>query len=253
MASTIYEQPLNERMRTLLRLEHLFGQLHFHLAKDSEWDNRRCISTFIDILNLLERADLKTELIKELDRLTVVLTKLKQQPHVNDVRLNKTLNELVSLNQQLQNTAGRLGDDLRKDELIAAVKHRIAIPGGSCSFDLPLFHYWLLQAPKARHAQLQDWMDILACTENTVSTLLSIIRDSAYQEKQLAKQGFFQKTLEVQSPCQLIRVELHDQLAFPEISGSKHRISIRFLAPDDNNKAIQTQEDIPFALGCCIL
>lgn len=253
MALTIYEQPLNERMRTLLRLEHLFSQLHFHLAKDSEWDNRRCITTLIDTLNLLERADLKTELIKELDRLTVVLTKLKQQPHVNDVRLNKTLSELTALNQHLQNTAGRLGDDLRKNELIAAVKHRIAIPGGSCSFDLPSFHYWLLQPNKVRHAQLKEWTEALSSTENTVTTLLGIIRDSAYQEKELAKQGFFQKTLEAQSPCQLIRVELSDQLAFPEISGSKHRISIRFLTHDDNQKPVQTQEDVPFALGCCIL
>ena len=34
-----YEQPLNERIRTFLRLESLFNQFTFHVNHGTAWDN----------------------------------------------------------------------------------------------------------------------------------------------------------------------------------------------------------------------
>ena len=60
----IYEQPLNERIRTFLRLEHLFDKEDHFLAHISEWDSRASLSLLLDIIDMLARSDIKTELIK---------------------------------------------------------------------------------------------------------------------------------------------------------------------------------------------
>jgi cell division protein ZapD len=253
MTGLIYEQPLNERMRMLLRLEHLFDQLNHYLAGESSWDNRKTITTLIDILNLLERADLKTELMKELDRLSVSLARLKAQPDVDSQQLDTILNDLQRHHDIVKHIPGRLGDELRFDTLIGAVKQRIAIPGGSCCFDLPGFHYWLAQPNATRNKQLKQWVSVLNPIESTVRLLLELIRSSAYTEKATAKSGFYQKMLEATSPCQLIRVQMNGDQAFPEISGGKHRISIRFLSPDEAHKADLLQQEIHFEIGCCII
>ena len=61
----IYEHPLNDRIRTLLRLEHLFRQAQNFQKGASSWDSRMVITTLFDILDLFSRSDLKTEIIKE--------------------------------------------------------------------------------------------------------------------------------------------------------------------------------------------
>jgi cell division protein ZapD len=240
-------------MRMLLRLEHLFDQLHHYLAGQSSWDDRKTITTLIDILNLLERADLKTELMKELDRLGVSLQRLKTQPDVDIDQLDEILANLQHHHELVKHIPGRLGDELRFDLLIGSIKQRIAIPGGSCCFDLPAFHYWLSRPEAERNKQLKQWVSVLTPIEATVRLLLELIRSSAYTEEAIAKNGFYQKMLEATAPCQIIRVRMSGEQAFPEISGGKHRISIRFLSPDESHKADVLQQEIQFEIGCCII
>lgn len=253
MSDIIYEQPLNERMRVLLRLEHLFAQLRYHLAGSTPWDNRKAINGIIDILNLFERADLKTELIKEMDRLTASLNKLREQPHVDDQRLVETLNDLKTSHQAIHAIPGRLGDPLRQEELIAIVKQRITIPGGSCSFDLPVLHHWLSQPEHVRKMQLLQWVAEFKPIDEAVTLLLELIRSSAYQEDASAEKGFYQKAFESNNTCQLVQVKLNATAVFPEVSGGKQRISIRFLATDPSNRPTQAEQDIDFQLACCVI
>jgi cell division protein ZapD len=249
----VYEQPLNERMRTLLRLEHLFSQTNHALQAESAWDHRQAISSIIEILSLLERADLKTEFIKEIDRLSGVLNKLKQQPDVDQATLDDLLGTLREHYVTLHQTTGRLGDALRTNELVNIVRQRLAIPGGTCGFDLPAFHYWLGQPASRRKEALEAWYDLFSPIETTVGLLLDIVRQSAYEEKVHAPSGYFQKALETHTPCQLVRVTLNGTPVFPEISGGKHRISIRFLEQDDHLHPVPKQDDVQFLLGCCVI
>ncbi|MFI4957062.1 MAG: cell division protein ZapD [Gammaproteobacteria bacterium] len=249
----VYEQPLNERMRTLLRLEHLFNQTNHALKANSSWDHRQAIAGIIEILSLLERADLKTEFMKEIDRMSAVLNKLKQQPDVDQQALDKLLTTLREHHYTLQHTTGRLGDALRTNELVNVVRQRLAIPGGTCGFDLPAFHFWLSQTMHTRKESLENWYRQFGPIESTVSLLLDIVRQSAYEEKVHAPGGYFQKALETNTPCQLVRVTLHGVSSFPEISGGKHRISIRFLTQDDHLHPVPRQDDVHFTLGCCVI
>ncbi|MFT5351355.1 MAG: cell division protein ZapD, partial [Gammaproteobacteria bacterium] len=55
ISNITYEQPLNERVRTFLRLEHLFDTEDHFLSNSSEWDSRVSLSLLLDIIDMLSR------------------------------------------------------------------------------------------------------------------------------------------------------------------------------------------------------
>jgi len=157
----VYEQPLNERIRTFLRLEFLFRQLKHMNSGQSEWESRVVISTLIDILNTINRGDFKSETIKELERQEASLTRLQQTPAVDHTLLNSILNNLRGLTEHLYAIKGQIGSDVRQDELLKSIIQRSSIPGGSCDFDIPAYHFWLQQPTSIRQAQLSQWLESL--------------------------------------------------------------------------------------------
>ena len=71
----------------------------------------------------------------------------------------------------------------------------------------------------------------------------------------MANAGVFLLTFEREAPCQLLRVALPaDTEYFPEISGSHHRCTIRFLAGNNvaSTRPVQASENVPFLLTTCI-
>ncbi len=252
---TVYEQPLNERMRTILRLEHLFGAARARINDGSQWDARSAIVHLIEINDLLGRADIKGELIKEIERHMGVFSGLRNNPSVEPGALEEALSSLQPLVYQLKTMSCQPGNVLRHDELINQVKQRAAIPGGMCSFDLPGLHYWLHQAPHTRRAQFLDWLADLEIIESAVNTILQFVRDSTEPQLTIAPKGFFQQQLDQASGYQLVRVMMIPSDAlFPEISGGKHRFVIRFLAQNDTAARPQIIEhDVEFELQCCVM
>ena len=70
-----------------------------------------------------------------------------------------------------------------------------------------------------------------------------------------APEGFFQRNLDPNLPCQMIRVAVPgDAGCFAEISGGRHRFTVRFLSqPKLAERAVQVDQPIQFELTCCIL
>ena len=83
-----YEQPLNERVRVLLRLEFLFQQVHHGMVGCSAWNSRMALQGLFDILALTGRNEFKGDLLKELDRHAATLSRLRQTPGVDLVMLD---------------------------------------------------------------------------------------------------------------------------------------------------------------------
>ena len=52
---SIFEQPLNERMRTFLRLDFLYSQAVYHNEKASPWGSRAAVGSLLDMLAILTR------------------------------------------------------------------------------------------------------------------------------------------------------------------------------------------------------
>lgn len=250
-----YEQPLSERVRTLLRLEYLFKRVYWTQNGNLTWDSRTTIESLIDITSVLSRSDIKKDLIKELGRHALTLESLAQNPNVDPQRLARVLDSVNELLMRLKKFDASFGYLLRQHELFNAVRQRSSIPAGSCDFDLPAYHYWL-QRPSAHRIQdLQDWVGSFSLLSESVNLCLALVRDSGVSSDEAATGGFFQRNLESTTPCQMIRVLLDAEAScFPEISAGRHRFTVRFMALQDvGERASQIKTDIPFRLVCCVI
>lgn len=249
-----YEQPLNERMRSFLRLEHLFKQAAYTLRGYSIWDSRSTLTSITSILDILSRNDLKTELLKELERQDKTLSALADLPGVDKVQLSNVLKQIQSAQQNILNYNGQLGQNIRDHELLNSLRQRSSIVGGTCDFDIPYLHYWLQQPPEYRIEKLEYWIEMLEIISHPISLILDITRESSSATSVTADSGFYQQNIDSNAPVQLIRVGLdRESEYFPEISAGKQRFSIRFMLPQDENRPIQSTDDIDFQLICCAL
>lgn len=249
-----FEHPLNERIRTFLRMEQLFKQVDFFLPQDSTWAVRGAVLGLLDIAGIAARSDVKSELLKELERNSTNLTRIRHQRGVDLQVLEQVLGELAGASTRLYALEGPLGQTLREHELLKAVAQRASIPGGSFSFDLPQFHFWLEQPPERRRAELLGWMDTLQPLRDAVALLLSLIRGSSRARQVTAPHGFYQDTLDTQLPHQMLRIAVpQDAPYYPEVSGHKQRFTIRFLGNGGGQRPVQVQEDVSFLLTCCVI
>ena len=255
MSDTIfYEQPLNERMRSFLRLEHLFKQASYTLRGYSIWDSRSTLTSITSILDILSRNDLKTELLKELERQEKTLSALADLPGVDKEQLSNILKQIQTSQQNILNFDGQLGQNIREHEILNSLRQRSSIVGGTCDFDIPYLHYWLQQPPEYRIEKLEYWLEMLELISHPISLILDITRESSTPINTISEAGFYQQNIDSNQPVQLIRVGLpQDSECFPEISAGKQRFSIRFMLPQDENRPIQSSDDINFQLICCAL
>jgi cell division protein ZapD len=252
--SILYEFPLNERIRIFMRLERLFQEIDYFSRGTTPLDSRVVMGRLIEALTIFSRYDLRSELLKEIDRHNQVLAKLTGNRHVDDSKVNKILADLDELGSQLYRNTGKLGQSLMDTDLFKAISQRTAIPGGTCSFDLPAFHYWLEQESAARKEDLALWLQPFESIRSAIQLLMGFLRCSASATEEVAQQGFFQKNLDHNLPFQLLRVFVGRQYpCFAEISGGKHRFTIRFLAQAVNDRPAPFKEDVSFHLTCCLL
>ena len=251
----IYEQPLNERIRTFLRIEHLFSQANHYSSNPDAWNVRLIIAALLEVNDLLKRSDVRAELANELERHAETLRALSDNPRVDSERLQKILDNIHEYLSILSNMGWDPGAPLDSDDLLNSIKQRISIPGGACNFDLPNYHYWLNRPLETQEQNLQIWQKELLIIRDSVNLTLNMIRNSANPSGETAVNGFFEHLIASDTPGQLVRVKLPgDSRHFPEISGSKHQFSIRFMEqPQTTQPAIKTSEDVVFELHFCAL
>ncbi|TKI08766.1 cell division protein ZapD [Martelella alba] len=244
--TVLFEHPLNEKMRTWLRLEFLLHQL-YHCPELAEIANALTFfRTISDLLDILERGDVRTEIMKELERQQQKMQQWDGVPGVDSGRV-RTLRDELKQNAAVLMSAPRLGQALREDKLIGSVRQRLSIPGGCCSFDLPGLHIWLHLPQNQRNAQVGAWLKTLDPLHTALFMTLDLIRHSGTFKSQISLNGFFQDNAEDADLLRL-RVPLIYQL-YPQVSGHKTRYAIRFLSLDSENGVVPNR--LPFDLACC--
>lgn len=249
-----YEFPLNERIRVFIRLEQLFQQFGHFSTGLSIADKRAAIAVLLDIMSIFRRNDLKSEILKELDRHAKVLGKYADSQSVDANHLAGILETVGQTSKKLYAMSGKIGLEIMESDLFQSIAQRSSIPGGTCSFDLPEFHYWLERDEPTRLKDLERWSTPFNKIRTAIDLILNFIRNSSSPSEELAEAGFYQISLDKNLPYQLIRVDLDKSLdCFAEISGGKHRCTIRFMVPSaDEQRPTQSPDDIPFFLTRCL-
>jgi cell division protein ZapD len=251
----IFEQPLNERIRMCLRVETLMNRFHYFEALKGDWSAYSALLTILEITSLLERGDLKQELMKELERQHAALKGLVSHQQIDQSKLELILSKQKHALNRIHQLSGKLGEHLKRVDFLIGIKQRTSIPGGSCDFDLPQLRFWLNQTHEQRLFDLQKWVAPYIELEVVIELILTAIRDSIAAKPVVAENGFYQQSLDPQQSNQMIRILVDSELPiYPEISAGKHRYSVRFMKPQAGGvMPSQVKEDVSFLLACCSL
>ena len=249
-----YDYPFNERVRTLLRVENLFAKLLHNIEAGHEYHHHSALLILLQILDVVDRAEMKLDLLQELDRQKAAMRVLIGNPAIAADTLKTILQDIDIASDTLRAENTKLGQTLRANEWLMSIKQRAGIPGGVCEFDLPSYHYWLGLGEAHRREDFKVWLKPLLPMHNAITIILHILRGSGVASKLAAPNGVFQQMLGGVKPAQMLRIELADELnCFPEVSANKYAINIRFNILDFTQKPQKFDEDVNFTLTLCNL
>lgn len=248
-----YEYPLNERVRTLLRLEDLLDRVRFFLARDSALEHQAALNAMFEILEVASRGDLKSDLLQELDRQRLFLEALRGNPAISEERLDAVVREIEGTFAILLAATAKTGQHLRENEWLMTIKQRTTIPGGTCEFDLPSYHHWLHMSAEERRADLGGWLAPLQGIDAGLRIVLRVLRESGKSVPLIAYGGVFQQ-MPMDRAASMLRVTLAEQSGcVPEISANKYALNIRFIVPKNVRRTLLIGEDVEFSLTYCNL
>ncbi|NBT54399.1 MAG: cell division protein ZapD [Betaproteobacteria bacterium] len=248
----LYEYPFNERIRTYLRLEHLFVRLSQLLARESAMDHHFALATIFEIMDVGARADLKSDVLKDLDKQKAHLDAYRGNPAIAEGVLDAVIGQLDNCFQALNGLPGKAGQALTENDWLMSIRSRIGIPGGTCEFDLPAYYAWQFKPAAQRQQDLSTWVASLMPLADSIELLLKLLRDSGAPQKVMANGGQFQQNLPQGRTFQLVRLAIDPALGLiPEISGNRLLVSIRLMQQGDDDRLQLSGGDTGFELALC--
>ena len=248
----LYEYPFNERIRTYLRLEHLCSRLGTLVSRDSALDHHFALSMVFEIMDVAARADLKSDVLKDLERQKQVLNSYRGNAAIDQHVLDDVVFDLDRKFAALNAQHGKAGTSLTENDWLMSIRSRVGIPGGTCEFDLPAYYAWQHEPVEKRRGDLLRWVSTLGPLGDSVGMLLRLLRESGMAQKVMAAGGQYQQNLPQGRTFQLLRLAIDPALGIvPEISGNRLMVSIRLMrqGPDDHLHA--AAQDCAFDLTLC--
>jgi cell division protein ZapD len=248
----LYEYPFNESIRTMLRLEHLFDRLGQLIVRDAAVDHHFALATLFEIIDVASRADLKSDLLKELERHKQQLAGYRGNPSISEAALDEVITRIDRAFDGLNRLPGKAGAALTGNEWLMSIRSRISIPGGTCEFDLPAYYAWQKLDAQRRRAELLQWASTMMPMAEALQVLLGLLRDSGVPHKVVAAGGQYQQSLPAGRVYQLLRVRLDGSEGLvPEISGHRLMVSIRLMRQDGDGRLRPSTSDAGFELTLC--
>ena len=248
-----YEYPLSERVRTLLRLEDLYDRTEYFLAKAEPLEHHVALLFVFEILEVSSRADLKSDLLQELERQKQTLESLRGNPEISERALDSVVWQIDQSSTRLFQASGKIGQELRENDWLMSIKQRTNIPGGACEFDLPSYHYWLQQGAEQRRRDLEQWVAPFLPIRDAIAIVLRLLRESGKTSSQVAYQGVYQQMM-AGRVAQMLRISLAQEYnCVPEISANKYALNIRFTTQEGGQRPRAADTDVEFELTFCSL
>ncbi|MEO8079513.1 MAG: cell division protein ZapD [Caldimonas sp.] len=248
----LYEYPFNESIRTMLRLEHLFDRLGQLIERSAAVDHHHALATIFEIMDVGSRADLKSDLLKELEKHRQQLLGYRGNPSISEEALNAVMERIDHAFARLNQVAGKAGAALLGNEWLMSIRSRISIPGGTCEFDLPAYYAWQQLDAGRRRADLLQWVGSLMPLAEALQVLLGLLRDSGAPHKVVAVGGQYSQSLPAGRVYQLMRVRIDAASELvPEITGHRLMAQIRLMRQDAEGRLRPSSDDTPFELTLC--
>jgi cell division protein ZapD len=247
----LYEHPFNERIRTYLRLEYLLGRFEHLLLRSSEIDHHFALTTLFEIIDVGGRSDLKSDILKELERHKQQFSSYRGNPSVSEAVLDELLGNIERCLQGFNTQAARLSQCVTESDFLSSLRNRVAVPGGTCAFDLPGYHAWQQREPDLRRQDILKWSEPLKILQDSVSLLMRLLRESGSPQRVVANQGQFQQALP-QGRFQMMRLFIDEsQGLVPEISGNRMMVWVRLIHQNWEGKPQTAVGNAEFEIELC--
>ena len=248
----LYEHPFNESIRTMLRLEHLFDRLGQLIARDAPVDHHFALATLFEIMDVASRADLKSDLLQDLEKHKLQFSSYRGNPSISEAALDEVTGRIDHAFNGLNQLQGKAGAALGSNDWLMSIRSRISIPGGTCEFDLPAYYAWQKLAPQRRRADLMQWVATMMPLAEALQVLLGLLRDAGVPHKVIATGGQYQQGLSAGRGYLLMRVRLEvPEDVVPEISGHRLMASVRLMQQDADGRLKPYTADTAFELTLC--
>ena len=235
------------------RLEDLFERVGHFIVKSDPLEHHMVLLTLFEIMEVTSRADLKSDLLQELERQKQVLMSFRSNPDVSQDALSSVISEVEQVLMALFKMTGKIGQYLRENEWLMSIKQRTGIPGGACEFDLPSYHYWLHRDSAARSADLVTWIAPLYPLRDGSAIVLKLLREGGKPSRQIAHQGTFSQMLGGRT-SQMVRIGLpRDAQYIPETSANKYALNVRFTMFGTEPRPRVAETNVEFELTFCNL
>ena len=252
MEQGIYELPLNERLRTFMRIEFLHSRLkYFSSNLDDNWQTRTVIHTLLEIYSILSRTDVRREVLADLDRYIIQMQRFQSAPDADNNMVNNVLEDLDSIKIQLVDIGTDYLLKLREDEFIASLLHRHTLPGGKAEFDMPKYKFFLESHKKNVVDQINSWIDVIRSICEGIDKLMWIIRESNEPIATVAVGGQYNHQIEKRTQISLVRIITDEVNIYPEISGGRHLIAVRFFNQNRDGEYVQFEDNVEFKISLC--
>jgi cell division protein ZapD len=237
----------------LLRLEDLYERFLHFLDQEHPLQHHVALSTIFEMLEVAGRADMKSDLLQELERQKQTLIGYRAHPGVQTSVLDAVLSDVEKASASLISFQGKAGQSIRDNEWLMSIRGRTVMPGGACEFDLPAYYAWQNKPADKRRKDIENWFAPLTPLLNAINMVLRLLRDSGTQVTMVAQSGSYQQMLQGKT-YQMLRIRLDPALnAIPEASANKYMLWVRFTSQDGDMKPRPMDSDIPFELTLCSL
>lgn len=246
-----FEFPLNEKVRAYLRADELLRRIETLIDGGSSLEHHFALQSIFELQDMVTRSDIKGDLIREIDRQRQSLLGLRGNPDIESSRLESTISQFNTRYEDLTQMTGKPGQQLLELEWLNALKGRMSIPAGTCSFDLPSYDHWGRQPQDVRQAELKTLLGYFAQLQAAIALLLDVIRQSGMPRTVVAPNGQLNYNAPAGRPLQLLRLRVNEEALVPEISANRLVIVIRWMAVNAQHRLGACRRDVDFELTLC--
>ena len=235
-----------------MRIEFLYSRLKYFASNlDNNWNTRTVIHTLLEVYSILSRTDVRREVLADLDRYIMQMQRFQSAPDADNNMVNDILEDLDSIKNQVVNIGTDYLIRLREDEFIASLLHRHTLPGGKAEFDMPKYKFFLESDKKSVSIQINGWIEVIKPICEGIDKLMWIIRESNEPISTVAVEGQYNHQIEKRTQISLVRIIINEKNIYPEISGGRHLIAVRFYSYDKNNDYTQFEDNVNFKISLC--
>lgn len=235
-------------MRNFLRIEYLFHRFNEEKAiTSSVWAHHAALATLFEIMECAARAELKLDILQELERQKLVLSRTEDKQSANELG-----DKIQKVSSGLQGIQQKFGQHLRENDWIMTIKQKMASPGGAGPIDLPSYYFWQQLSAEERIADLNQWIATLTPTYDAISVLLQILRSNVKEIECNAPNGSYEAPSLMQN-FHMLRIDLDTKhQVMPEVSANKYLTNVRFLEISKQlARGKQVDKNIPFKMVLC--